>query len=240
MALLLLPTAFAHTDIPYDTYDNQYGGHVYDHGTDINGYDIVYDCYSNCGSCNTYNSCMGNTNTNTHTNTNTNTNNYKPINYNSYYNNINNGNNRNYANNNYVNSNTYPYYNAGYNSKGKLYEKYGYETEYEETGYSIDRNGNNYNVYNTKYSEKNNYETKVEYNNYASGLYGYNYFYDKYDPRYDGRKARTITQDYYNGLYRPSLYSSGRLEIENDYGPVYYNYRGQRYGYDAQGKRFYY
>ncbi len=130
-----------------------------------------------------------------------------------------------------------PYYDAGYR-KGNLYERYGYTTDYEIRGKD---NGNYYgsSEINDRYRTSESYERTVEYNYDNYGKY-----YNLYDPRYDGRKSRTLMTDYNDGYYtshyRPSLYSSGRIAIEDEYGPVHYNYRGQRYGYDAEGRRFYY
>ncbi|MBI4440568.1 hypothetical protein HY639_00220 [Candidatus Woesearchaeota archaeon] len=131
-------------------------------------------------------------------------------------------------------STTYrPYYDAGYR-QGTLYERYGYTTDYERRGSEYDsRYG--YSGSNDRYRESESYQKTMEYN---YDRYGRSY--SSYDPRYDGRRSRTFTQDYYDGMYRPSLYGSGRIAIEDRYGPVYYNYRGQRYGYDEQGRRFYY
>lgn len=126
-----------------------------------------------------------------------------------------------------------PYYNAGYR-QGKLYEREGFTREYEIRGEEND-NDYGYSRVNDRYKEKESYERTIEYD---SNQYGR--FYSRYDPRYDGRRGRTLSRDYDNGYYRPSLYGSGRIAIEEEYGPVYYNYRGQRYGYDKDGRRFYY
>ncbi len=124
------------------------------------------------------------------------------------------------------------YYDAGYR-QGKLYEREGFTREYEIRG--EDRDAYGYSQVNDRYKEKESYERTIEYDYNQNGR-----FYTRYDPRYDGRRSRTLSRDYDDGYYRPSLYGSGRIAIENEYGPVYYNYRGQRYGYDKEGRRFYY
>ncbi len=128
---------------------------------------------------------------------------------------------------------SYPSYSAGYRN-GNLYEKYGYTTEYEIQGEEND-GYYGYSKINDRYKTRESYERTVEYDYDNYGRY-----YGRYDPRYDGRTSRILSGDYYDGYHRPSLYGSGRIAIEDSYGPVYYNYRGQRYGFDAEGRRFYY
>lgn len=134
----------------------------------------------------------------------------------------------------YYSPRTYnPYYNAGYR-QGKLYEREGFTREYEIRGEDRDDYYGDSQI-NNRYKEKESYERTIEYDYNQYGRY-----YSSYDPRYDGRRSRTLSRDYDNGYYRQSLYGSGRIAIEDAYGPVYYNYRGQRYGFDKEGRRFYY
>lgn len=125
------------------------------------------------------------------------------------------------------------HYDAGY-SRGNLYERYSYTAEYEIRGNEYDSQYG-YAQINDAYREAESYERIRE---YTYDRYGN--MYRSYDPRYDGRYGRTLYNDAYDNDYYPVLYGSGRIAIEDAYGPVHYNYRGQRYGYDSQGRRFYY